>query len=222
MLHRIRTAGTVRLGLAVLLALTLTGVIGVLSSSSQHGRAHAATQVLSTTDRGLCIKNGTGAPQSLWLVDATGECPSGYWGPASLKDAFGIDLDAIVKAEVARQLAAKAPAKAPVKVTDPADGDETAPVLARKSAPGLTSVPLKWTAATPPAGDTVVGYQVRYRQVTDTTWGSPTTLSNVLVYTVNGLTPETSYFFQVRARYSTSTDYGDWSNTLSVATGDVA
>lgn len=48
-----------------------------------------AAPVLSTTQRGLCIKNGTGEPRSLWLVAATGLCPDPYWGPATLEQAFG-------------------------------------------------------------------------------------------------------------------------------------
>lgn len=191
-------------------ALALVGLAGsgVLSPASAAPVRAAASPVLSTTERGLCIKEGTGEPRSLWLVAATGLCPAPYWGPASLEDAFGITLPAA------------APVKAPMVVDK--DEAEAAPVLAKKSSPGINSVPLKWTAATPPAGDTVVGYQLRLRKVSETVWGAPTTLSNVLAYTVTGLTAETSYFFQVRARYSTSTDYGDWSNTLPVATGDVS
>jgi hypothetical protein len=39
-----------------------------------------------TRKRGLCIRTGTGELRSLWLVAATGKCPSPYWGPVRLSD----------------------------------------------------------------------------------------------------------------------------------------
>lgn len=79
--------------------------------------APSAAPVLSTTERGLCIKTGTGEPRSLWLVAATGLCPAPYWGPASLEDAFGITLPT----------ATPAPAKAPV-ASDPVKREVSATV----------------------------------------------------------------------------------------------
>lgn len=65
-----------------------TAVVATQASADTTPPA-AAAEVLSTTERGLCVKIGTGAPQSLWLVAATHRCPSGFWGPATLKQAFG-------------------------------------------------------------------------------------------------------------------------------------
>lgn len=109
-MHRITGSHPIRLALAFLTALVAVVGVGVYAAKAPGGHASAApvkAQVLSTTDRGLCIQNGTGKPQSLWLVAATGDCPTGFWGPASLKDAFGVDVDALVKAEVAKQVAAR-------------------------------------------------------------------------------------------------------------------
>jgi hypothetical protein len=78
-----------RVGLASLVAVFVAAA-GLLAANV----ANASGPVLSTTERGLCIKQGTGEPRSLWLVAATHKCPDPYWGPASLKDAFGIELPA--------------------------------------------------------------------------------------------------------------------------------
>jgi hypothetical protein len=76
-----------RVGLAALVAVFIAAA-GLLAANV----ANASGPVLSTTERGLCIKQGTGEPRSLWLVAATHKCPDPYWGPASLKDAFGIEI----------------------------------------------------------------------------------------------------------------------------------
>ena len=110
---------------------------------------------------------------------------------------------------------------APVGVVKPpvTTGSEVVPTLSQNNSPGVGTVSLKWSAAVAPVDNSVVGYEVRYRRVVDAAWVTPTaSLSNVLVYTQGGLWASTAYFFQVRARYSTATDFGPWSNTLSVAT----
>lgn len=75
-----------RVGFAALVAAPVA-VAGLVAANV----ANASGPVLSTTERGLCIKSGTGEPRSLWLVAATHKCPDPYWGPASLEDAFGIE-----------------------------------------------------------------------------------------------------------------------------------
>jgi hypothetical protein len=74
--------------------IALVAVVGVLMGAAGVGvalTAAASGPVLSTTERGLCIRSGTGEPRSLWLVAATHRCPDPYWGPTNLKDAFGIE-----------------------------------------------------------------------------------------------------------------------------------
>jgi hypothetical protein len=85
MLRNLSTRARVALGALVV---ALVGGGGLVAANA----ATAAGPVLSTTERGLCIKQGTGEPRSLWLVAATHKCPDPYWGPASLEDAFGIEL----------------------------------------------------------------------------------------------------------------------------------
>jgi hypothetical protein len=79
--------------LRALAAAALAAGIGmtavVATQASADSTPSAAAEVLSTTERGLCVRVGTGAPQSLWLVAATHKCPSGYWGPATVEQAFG-------------------------------------------------------------------------------------------------------------------------------------
>ena len=114
--------------------------------------------------------------------------------------------------------------KAPVGVVKPpvttTPSGETAPVLSLSGSPGLTTVSARWTAAVATSDSTVVGYQFRWRAVTDLAWSGPVGVSDVLAYTTpsGSLTPATAYFAQVRARYSTATDFGPWSNTLAVTT----
>jgi hypothetical protein len=109
-----------RLALVALVAI-LTAAAGLLVANV----ANASGPVLSTTERGLCIKQGTGEPRSLWLVAATHKCPDPYWGPASLEDAFGIKLPAATDSRIVitsgsadvASLAAAEQKVIPVKVT---------------------------------------------------------------------------------------------------------
>lgn len=47
-------------------------------------QAGTASPVLSTTERGWCVRNQTGELRSLWLVEDTHLCPAPFWGPVSL------------------------------------------------------------------------------------------------------------------------------------------
>lgn len=89
MLRRLSTRA--RIALAATISV-LMGAVGVGVALT----AAASGPVLSTTERGLCIRSGTGEPRSLWLVAATHKCPDPYWGPASLKDAFGIESTGVI------------------------------------------------------------------------------------------------------------------------------
>jgi hypothetical protein len=75
------------------LAALAGGLAGSASAAPTTGAiaTPVAAPVLSTTERGLCIKQGTGEPRSLWLVAATHRCPAPFWGPTTLEVAFGKD-----------------------------------------------------------------------------------------------------------------------------------
>lgn len=196
--------------LAALAVLALALGVGGLAATHADAAPAPTAQTLSTTERGLCIKQGTGEPRSLWLVEATGLCPAPYWGPASLEDAFRIDVAALVKAEVTRQ--------GKVATAKPA-ADEAAPTLAANGSPNITAIPLKWTAANPPGDDTVSGYEVRYRKTSVASWTTVPALGNVLSTSLVVPAPATQYLVQVRAQYNTTSGgYGPWSNTLTATT----
>jgi len=101
-----------RVGLASLVAVFVAAA-GLLAANV----ANASGPVLSTTERGLCLKQGTGEPRSLWLVAATHKCPDPWRGPVSLKDAFGIELPAAAESPVVIK-------QASIKLT-PADASGT-------------------------------------------------------------------------------------------------
>jgi hypothetical protein len=66
-----------------------TPVAAATASPATVAPAPAGREVLSTTERGLCIRSGTGEPRSLWFVAATHTCPAGWWQPTTLEQAFG-------------------------------------------------------------------------------------------------------------------------------------
>lgn len=141
-----------RVALAALVV-ALVGGGGLLAANA----ASAAGPVLSTTERGLCIKQGTGEPRSLWLVAATHKCPDPYWGPASLEDAFGIKLPkgvGVIK-QAAVKLTADKPTATVVVEGLPAyvkGGPEVSGNV--QGAAPAADVTVKFTALPPTPGDT--------------------------------------------------------------------
>ncbi len=108
---------------------------------------------------------------------------------------------------------------APVTATDPGAG-ETAATLAQDASVVLTdtTVPLKWTGATPPLGATIDHYAVRQRllSATSAAWSTVVTSTKVPHAVIASLAAYTAYDFQVQAVYPTGV--GPWSNTVSVTT----
>ena len=148
----------------------------------------------SSSSGGLCAKNGTRV-----VTYFPGGCPAG---------SFAISFPAGTTVVL----------PAPVTATDPTAG-ETAATLVQDASIVLTdtTVPLKWTGATPPNGETITSYTVRWRlaSATSPTWSNLSSVT-VLHQVVSGRTANTSYDFQVRANYISSV--GPWSNTVSVTT----
>ena len=156
------------------------------------GFGAASLASASTSSSGLCAKNGTRS-----VTYFPGGCPTG---------SFAISGPVTVVAP------------APVAATDPTAGETAATLSTDASIVATdTTVPLKWTGATPPLGSTIDHYTVRkrYASATATTWTTIGTVT-VLHSVVAGLTAFTAYDFQVQAVYSSGV--GPWSNTVSVVT----
>ena len=148
----------------------------------------------SSSSGGLCAKNGTRV-----VTYFPGGCPAG---------SFAISFPAGTTVVL----------PAPLTATDPSAG-ETAATLAQDPSVVATdtTVPLKWAGATPPSGTTIASYALRFRLQAATVWTPKSAAITVLHSVVTGLTPNTSYDFQVQALYKDST-VGPWSNTVSVTT----
>jgi hypothetical protein len=109
--------------------------------------------------------------------------------------------------------------------------DTTAPLgvtdLAATAA-GHTSIALAWTAPEDPVGKNVASYEIRYSKtnITNLTDFNAATAINVPTpkavgsaetFTVNGLEPETTYYFAMRAR-DAAANAGPLSNVASATT----
>lgn len=79
MLHRFTRIRLVALA-AVLSLLGLTGAVAAHAATS----AAAPRAALSSTERGWCVRSGTGELRNLWLEATTHRCPDPYWGPTNL------------------------------------------------------------------------------------------------------------------------------------------
>ena len=218
MRSRILNASVLKLGLAVLFALCLVSAVGVLASSSQHGRAAAdsfpAAGPVGAKGNIPCSQENT-----RFTATFDDQCPKGFmYTQVKQRDVEG--LVATIASLEARIDALEAAAKPKVtptpSVTTPA-GVEKAPVLSLNGAATDDVVRLKWTDATPDAGETVATYVIQ-QKVVGSTWvtaaGSPQAESPLAIA---GLDANTSYVFRVRAEYASDVD-GLWSNELTVKT----
>ena len=146
-----------------------------------------------------CLPEG---PNSSWTWE-TGDYPAMAFIVTDPSCDFGVASKPPVSA-----------VKPPVTTTG-----EAAPTLSANGDPGLTSIPLKWSKATPPSDDTVILYQVRYEKTSTGSWSVPLGVGNVFSYSLVVPSNDTQYFVQVRAQYNTTSGgFGPWSNTLTATT----
>lgn len=204
-----------RPGVILAAALTLLGLVVLAGVLRADGPSAASTGTASCSPARQWYIDANGRPQLLpWCGEAAGEASAVYVG----RWLRGPKLD------IAGTGAA--PAVTPSPSSSPTDAaGEVVPVLSLADGPSVVAgtkptatVPLKWTRAVAPTGDTVDHYIVQAKRDGSTAWTSALgATTTALRADAAGLDTGTLYGFRVQAVYMSGAR-GPWSATLQVTT----